>query len=174
MKPIVFLLVALLTFAACSQTTVDPNGQSGQAQYGTYMGHVTLHGVNGDTLNDRSGVLVALDGTSHSVTTDANGHYVLPHVPTGTYNLRFTKAGFDTAMILGDHFIGIDSSLMATQHLQAIPFDSIVCDRVEFFVDSIRSTSDPKVLDTSYAMFLYVRIAGEDNPSYVSLTVSRE
>ncbi len=41
-----------------------------------------------------SGVTVALEGTGYSAVTDDSGYFILHNVPTGTYNVRFSKPGY--------------------------------------------------------------------------------
>ncbi|MDP4199941.1 MAG: carboxypeptidase-like regulatory domain-containing protein [Bacteroidota bacterium] len=41
-----------------------------------------------------SGVTVALEGTGYSAMSDDSGYFTLKNVPSGTYNVRFSKPGY--------------------------------------------------------------------------------
>ena len=137
---VVFLLPAMLALAACSKDPASPNTSNNQpVTYGSYVGTVVLHGVNSKPLLDQSGTRVTINGTSYDTTTDANGNFVLAHVASGTYNITFTKPGFDTVTVFGDRFSGIDTSRLLTQHLQMIPYDSLICDSMRFYFNYSRN-----------------------------------
>jgi hypothetical protein len=172
---VVFLIPFALVVAACSSSVVGPASQP--VSYGAYAGKVVLHGVNQYASLKQSGATVSLSGTSYSTTTDSNGNYVIAHVPTGTYTIMFTKQDFDTAMILGDRFSGIDTSVLLTQDLQLIPYDSVICDSAQFYFDDGRPTG---LHDTVASILLFGRVLyptvahGEDSIYNASVKIVRE
>jgi hypothetical protein len=61
------------------------------------IAHLLLY--YGDTITNLSDIHVTIAGTSFSTTTDASGHYSFTNLAAGTYEARFTYAGFDTAKV---------------------------------------------------------------------------
>ena len=85
-------LFAFLCFAGCEET---PTGTTSVPSRIT--GKVSLVVAEGLTeLADRSGVLIAVNGTSFATSSDAAGNYSLDNVPPGIYVLTFSKDGYDT------------------------------------------------------------------------------
>lgn len=62
---------------------------------GIVMGTIT----NSQTSQPMLNVQVAILGTSLTANTNAQGRYTFAAVDTGTYDLRFTRANFDTAVV---------------------------------------------------------------------------
>lgn len=85
-KTSIGLLLALLAFNSC-QTPSAP-------QTATIQGRVELAKVYWLLTPPYSGITVTIEGTSHSAVTDDSGYYTLHNVPTGTYNVRFSKPGY--------------------------------------------------------------------------------
>jgi hypothetical protein len=85
-------VLALLCFTGCEET---PTGA--QSVPSRITGTVSLVVTEGlIELADRSGVRVAVNGTSFTTTTDATGNYSLNNVPPGIYVLTFSKDSYDT------------------------------------------------------------------------------
>lgn len=52
-----------------------------------------------DAPTNQGGVLVTLDGTDYSTTTDETGYFRLAHLSPGTYTLKFSKPGYLTVRV---------------------------------------------------------------------------
>ncbi|MGY3091418.1 hypothetical protein ACVWYF_004485 [Hymenobacter sp. UYAg731] len=78
-------------------------------------------GTVAGTVRDRAtqealpGVSITLDGTSFGTATDAEGHYRLPGVPAGAYNLRAAFVGYD-ALLRAD--VAVSSGNVNTLNLE--------------------------------------------------------
>lgn len=58
------------------------------------------------SLEDKSGILVQCEGTSFSAITDSNGFWEINNLPTSTYSISFSKAGYSTFKNTSFQFIG--------------------------------------------------------------------
>jgi Carboxypeptidase regulatory-like domain len=119
-KPILFSIFALALLGACKDsTTIVEN------EVGILRGSVTLYDINGDSLSDRSGATILLQGTSFQTTSQTNGDFQLNNVPAGIYNVIVTKPGYDTDLTSSDQFSGAGTQFLESNVIQAIPSDSL-------------------------------------------------
>lgn len=81
---------------------------------GAIEGNVT------DGANPLEGVKVSIEGTMQSALTNASGDYSFPYIMAGTYNMEFSKFGYDTLTV---EDVVIQEDLTTTQDaaLTAIP-----------------------------------------------------
>lgn len=93
-----FVVAALLTLAACSQTATPPlNAATWEPGTGSVSGYV----VNRKAGTDVAGTVVTLAGTEVSTTTDENGFYRLFDIPAGYATLTFTQDGYAASTVEG-------------------------------------------------------------------------
>jgi hypothetical protein len=80
---------------------------------GTIKGKIFTYDEFGVPINDNQDVLVKLEGSEPllSILTDSTGRYELNDIPTGTYNLVFTKEGYSENQIQGLQVVGGDVPL---------------------------------------------------------------
>lgn len=71
------------------EMTLIPTSGSGEDGTGSISGVALL-----EDDSDHGGITVALEGTSLSTVTSANGDYILEQVPFGAYTLIFTRGGY--------------------------------------------------------------------------------
>ncbi|MDP4231264.1 MAG: carboxypeptidase-like regulatory domain-containing protein [Bacteroidota bacterium] len=93
MKILLVLPLVLLAFAlGCNKTTtiVAPE------VVGDLKGTVYLSDAHGGDVQDKSGVYVLAEGTSISAVSDTGGNWILHDLPSRTYVLSFSKAGYGT------------------------------------------------------------------------------
>jgi hypothetical protein len=92
---VVLSVFAALSFLSCRTQTLAPDTGTatikGQAILAT---DVSNNGLSGGAVPPFNGVQVSLEGTTFSAMTDDSGLYELDNVPEGTYNVRFSKAGY--------------------------------------------------------------------------------
>ena len=102
-SPIRALSLALLT---CGVLATLPVVATAQSVSGTILGTVT--DASGAVMADAK-VTVVNEGTglTRSVTSDANGEYVIPSIPTGRYTVMAEVAGFKT-LALSNIELGVD------------------------------------------------------------------
>jgi hypothetical protein len=97
-----------------------------QVQTGNMIGFVTLYDENGILIQDKSGVSISVSGSkSYNVITSANGKFEIDNVPSGTYNLIFTKDSFGTTKRIGTGFVGGSNPVYISQILSK-PTSTIV------------------------------------------------
>jgi hypothetical protein len=72
---------------------------------GTLHGKARLYGPYG-LVADNSGITVTMEGTAHSATTDSAGNWALHDLPTGSYNITYSRAGYEPYKIFGYSFVG--------------------------------------------------------------------
>ena len=108
------LLIVLSFFSSCAKDE--------GLLTGSLIGFVSLYETDNTFVEDRSGVVVSVDGKKISTQTDTNGRYVLSGLTTGTYNLTFAKSGYGTVKEIGFQFTGGDEpAYLYTKSLAKIP-----------------------------------------------------
>jgi hypothetical protein len=102
-SPIRALSLALIT---CGVLATLPAAATAQSVSGTILGTVT--DPSGAVMADAK-VTVVNEGTglTRSVTSDANGEYVIPSIPTGRYTVMAEVTGFKT-LALSNIELGVD------------------------------------------------------------------
>ena len=99
------ILVAILltTPSSCDEETVVT------VVTGELIGRVgAVMDEFGNLMNDRGGYLVTLEGTTPELfaETDNDGKFEVRDLPAGTYNLVFSKSGFQTIKVFSYQFNG--------------------------------------------------------------------
>ena len=84
-----------------------PAGPTGQNLTGSITGYANPVDEVGVS-QPKAGVQVSIDNTAPALTaiTDADGRYTFASVPSGSYNLTFSRAGFATTRRIGVAHIG--------------------------------------------------------------------
>jgi hypothetical protein len=72
---------------------------------GTLHGNARLYDFGGYAL-DNSGITVQFEKTGYSTITEASGNWSMKGLPTGTYNITFSKEGYDSYRVYGFQFVG--------------------------------------------------------------------
>jgi hypothetical protein len=72
---------------------------------GNLHGYARLYDFGGSAL-DRSGITVHFKNTGYSTVTDALGKWTMRDLPTSTYNIVFSKEGYDTVRLYSLQFVG--------------------------------------------------------------------
>ena len=86
----VFFIIAVCVFNSCRN--IQPTAP---AETATIYGRVKLSQQNWAQLSPPfSGVNVTLEGTNFTAVSDDSGYFTLQNVPTGTYNVRYSKAAY--------------------------------------------------------------------------------
>ena len=91
-------LLAFAVFCGCKDTNTTQVIYTGDAIPGTLVGNGNLYDTVWDNfsrnyaeIDDRSNVLVSLEGTTFKTTTNKKGEWRIENVPPGTYNILFQK-----------------------------------------------------------------------------------
>jgi hypothetical protein len=98
----VFFVFTTISFVACDQSDVSPLS-------GDLIGRVgALMDEFGKLIADKSGYEVRLEGTipELTATTDEDGKFSIVDLPAGTYNLVFSRSGFQTLKVFSYQFNG--------------------------------------------------------------------
>ena len=98
-----------------------PQGPAGTALTGNMHGKVYAYDSFGNYLGVMSGVLVQVEGTSLAGTSDSLGAYVIAGVPTGTYTLLYSKAGYGTQKWQQLQFIGRGDYYLNSMTISGLP-----------------------------------------------------
>jgi hypothetical protein len=117
---IVALFIIALIAGGCSKAE-SPVGSSSSEMTGNLIGWVILKHTSGVDITDKSGVSVNVEGTPYATTTDANGKWTLTNLPSGTYTVTISKAGYGTYRQFGYQFVGGGNAYFSDLTLGMIP-----------------------------------------------------
>ncbi|MBS1904107.1 MAG: hypothetical protein JSS75_10415 [Bacteroidetes bacterium] len=108
MKYYLFLIVLAPLFfgTGCKD---DDTTNSASLPTGTLKGRILLFDSLGSVSSDASGVVVSMEGTSLSATTDVNGVWIMSNVPTRTYTILYSRPGLVQTREPGFVFVGGDT-----------------------------------------------------------------
>jgi hypothetical protein len=164
------LLIAATLASGCKSTTLTEDDD-----LGTFRGKVMLLGVNYLPLQQQEGASIAIEGTNFTTTSDGKGEWQISNVPAGIYNLIFSKAGFDTTIIIQE-FSGAGTAFLESESIQMIPYDSIPftasfteSDSVQHYIADSMKYVDTVIngIDSSLAELVYYTVYSRDtNRSY--------
>jgi hypothetical protein len=119
----IFVLLALsVTLISCDS---DTNTTGNSTTTGTISGYVFLIDKNSNTVSDKSGVAVSLEGTSLQTLTDASGKWKITNVPAAAYTISYQKQGYGSTKIFGYQFVGNGNAYTQTMNLSQAP-DSVI------------------------------------------------
>ena len=126
-----------------------PVGPAGPLLTGDLFGSIQTFDEFGNLLHDHSGVQVAIEGTDPLITTmtDSAGDYYFEDLPTGTYNLVFTKDNFQTQKIFSQQFVGGD---LPTHITRVLFLSAVSTTTILGFSISITDENNPDT--TRYSM----------------------
>ncbi|MDI1355587.1 MAG: hypothetical protein PSX36_11750 [bacterium] len=99
MKTFVYACLCLSIFVSCKKETVEgpagpqgPAGASGSASSGSLSGKVRQYDEFGiEYSSNLNTTTISVEGTTLFTITNANGNYTISNVPSGIYDLTFTK-----------------------------------------------------------------------------------
>jgi hypothetical protein len=94
----IFVLIMLIVAIGCKDSSNTTVVNSGSDITGTLKGLIMLYDSSGQLVSDKSGVRIELVGTNFSAVTDTGGLWVIENLPSRTYDLKFSKAGYSTIM----------------------------------------------------------------------------
>lgn len=122
--------IALLLILACNKNStqhaiVVPDVIQAENRRGNIMGGIRLYDLDGNALQDGSGVTVSIDQSTVSTKTDQLGKWKLDSIPFGTYDLVIAKAGYGTTRIKGLYHAASNHS---TTIVKATTFISQIAD----------------------------------------------
>jgi hypothetical protein len=92
MKKSILLLLIFTHLISCKSNDTITN--SATVTTGDLVGTVELIDVHNNPLTNHSGVLVRIEGTTFSATSDSLGRWVIHDLPSKTYAITFSKPGF--------------------------------------------------------------------------------
>lgn len=125
------IFTTLFVFSACESETIQSNSPGGASLIGNVSGRVrlvdtTYHYSDGYiSMPDRSGVVVRIEGTTFQASSDANGIWIIPNVPSGTYTASFDKPGFGRKKVYNIQHIGNGTLYLPEITLKKLPQSNI-------------------------------------------------
>ena len=117
--PGIIFLISILLISACSDETTNP------VLTGDISGFVKLYARNGNSIDDKSNVVVSIEGTNYKTTTNSDGRYLLKFVNAGIYNIVFEKEGFGTNKLIAKEFPGGGQAYYGRIFLTRLPTDVV-------------------------------------------------
>ena len=106
---ILWILLICAVLSACHKVNLLPDLE------GNMVGFVNTFDEFSNQLQDRSDVLVSAEGSEgYTAYTDKAGRFEFIGLPNGTYELVFTKAGFDTLKRSGIKHLGGTPTILGT------------------------------------------------------------
>jgi hypothetical protein len=120
----IFFIVSLIS-VGCSEDPMSLNS----LPVGTIQGAVFLAGPD-TAYAERSSVRVQLVGTNFSTTTDALGRWSIDNVPTRTYDIKFSREGFEELTLIGQMFVGGGVVSVKSVYLYKVPTCPMILDEV--------------------------------------------
>ncbi len=100
-------MFAILT-SCDKEHSENPENSERNGLKGDLIGWITAYNEFGVKYENRSGILVTLEGSNPLITatTDSNGKYQVFNLSQGTYNISVSKAGFTKTISQGFSFTG--------------------------------------------------------------------
>lgn len=136
----VIVCILIISFSALNCKGSDgPAGPSGPKLKGDITGLILLVNENGTQPADKSGVSVAIEGTSITTTTDASGSFVLAGLETGVYTITYSKSGYGLSKTVKYQFTGGGQVFLGTISL---------CQPPSFSVSSLSNTTGTSITTT--------------------------
>ena len=139
MKQINILILVISLISLSCKGPEGPVGPAGPKLKGDLKGIVILINENGSQPSDKSGVLVSIEGTSLTATTDITGSFTFSGIETGTYTIVCSKSGYGISKSLKYQFTGDGQAFIGTMYL---------CQRATFSVSNLSNPSGSTIAIT--------------------------
>ncbi len=119
----IFILSTLVSLIGCKGEPGQegPQGPAGPNLTGNIIGYSRLIDVNGNRATNHGGIAVTIEGTSLSTITASDGGWEINNLPTGTYTISFSKAGYGIQKEVGYQFVGGGTVYFGIQSIFQIP-----------------------------------------------------
>lgn len=141
LSPLPFVTILLCGIFACHEsptTSIAPPTAS--VPTGTLKGGITVRDQNLDPATDASGVTVTFEGSGYSTFTDSEGLWSMDSLPSGTYDITYSKQGYGTIRQFGYQFVGGGTAYMTGWHFEVFPETQVTISAVEpVLIDSAQS-----------------------------------
>lgn len=112
-------LVMRNSYAGYQRYLLPPSDEAAEVM--ALLGRVTTMGMPPNPVAGLEGVTVTIMQLALVTTTDSNGNYGFGPIPAGTYNVRFSKAGFMGNEVSGVVVIGPESPVTVNATLIPAP-----------------------------------------------------
>jgi hypothetical protein len=142
---LLFALVMSL-LSSCSDPTTPPTATPGGE---TLTGTVAAFNTTSPTTLSPKGIQVVLQGTSFQGIADTAGHFTIPNIPAGVYNIIFSKPGYDSMIYPVHHFIGVGTDIINDAYLIQESTDSLSIAGVSY-VFTVSVSKIVHVIDTIF------------------------
>jgi hypothetical protein len=137
-------VLAIFVFLSCKTQPTSP-------ETATIKGQVLLASdLDYNPTPPYNGIQVTLEGTNFSAMTDDSGLFELEGVPEGTYNVRFSKAGYGDVRLIGQSIQGGGNSPIYLNERQV--WHNVVIPTLYKLSDLVTTLISASVKDTSIAI----------------------
>jgi hypothetical protein len=158
------LIIFILSISNCKKTVIEQINLTG-----TITGKVYYIDENEYHYYSKSGIKIEIENTSFSTYSDNNGEYTIENIPTGTYNIIYSKEGCSTHKITGFQIIGGGDYPVKMENILIRKKSSTISSNlsVEYNEDLITfsATISPEAIDTVQRGFLLL-ISDKNAVSY--------
>ncbi|MGQ1945469.1 carboxypeptidase-like regulatory domain-containing protein [Geofilum sp. OHC36d9] len=133
-KNFVKLIFLLLIFSSCEKTEIKQIELKG-----TIEGQMYVYNEFGENNDDFENINVVLDdgNTKFSTTVNSNNEFLIDNIPTGTYDLIFSKEGYYVYQIQGLQIVGGDEPLHTSGYL--IEETSTTIENISIELDAVNN-----------------------------------
>lgn len=161
-KNFVMLIFLLLIFSSCEKTEIKQIELKG-----TIKGRMYVYNEFGENIDDFENINVVLDdgNTKFSTTVNSNNKFLIDNIPTGTYDLIFSKQGYYDYQIQGLQIVGGDEPLHTSGYL--IEEISTTIENISIELDPVNNMylNSTVIHSGDYAVIRYF-LHNQENVSY--------
>ena len=119
------VILVLLVFAACGKNSPQnsvtvPDLILAANNRGNITGTVLLYTNEGAVSADNSAVTVSIDNNNVSTKTGADGKWTLDSIPSGTYDITYSKEGYGSGKLMGVNHTATNHATTLISHARSL------------------------------------------------------
>jgi hypothetical protein len=147
MRSIIIALSIIILIMGCE----GEEGPPGPQLSGNIEGWVTLYDDLGNLLQDKSGVMISLEGTTLSAYSNTEGYWEIVGVSAGIYDFFFQKDNFFTTKLHNIQFVGGGTYYVGENTIRKVPPSFVTeleasSDTLSNYINMNLTTSNPDTI----------------------------